>query len=201
MVVHSIESAADPLMPAMRQLIRDFLTELNVDMQYQAVEEELAQRTMNDNQTCPPSPSTLTSLSPRHCSSASAAVPGKYSAASQGCMLIAVDASASPPTPLGCVMLRSLDYPVGEVKRMFVAPSARRLGVGRLMMRRLFDLARSLGYSVLRLDTLVRLPAANALYKALGFYTIPAYCYNPFDDAVFLEIALHPEQQQQGTDG
>ena len=43
-MIRSISSSSDPLMPAMRQLIRDFLAELPVDLQYQAVEEELAQR-------------------------------------------------------------------------------------------------------------------------------------------------------------
>ena len=107
-------------------------------------------------------------------------------------MLIAVDESTEGPTrAMGCVMLRPLEPPaVGEVKRMFVSRDCRRFGVARLLMQRLLVESRALGYSTLRLDTLERLKAANALYKGLGFYSIPAYCYNPFPDPCFFELLL-----------
>ena len=105
-------------------------------------------------------------------------------------MLIAVDDSTEPARPMGCVMLRPLEGKVGEVKRMYVDRKSRRFGVARVMMERLFALAVELGYEKLRLDTLVRLQPANAFYRSLGFYSIPAYCYNPFDDPMFFEIDL-----------
>ena len=45
--VVSIESASDPLLPPFRQLVRDFLTELGENLDYQGVEEELAARQHN----------------------------------------------------------------------------------------------------------------------------------------------------------
>ena len=76
---------------------------------------------------------------------------------------------------------------VGEVKRLFVVPNARRRGIGRKLAMLIKDIAsKQLGYKALYLDTLERLPAAIKLYESLGFARCEAYCYNPEHDAVYM---------------
>jgi GNAT superfamily N-acetyltransferase len=77
--------------------------------------------------------------------------------------------------PVGCGGLRALSPGVGEIKRMYVAPSVRGLGVGRLLLAALEGAARDLGWTVLRLETGLRQPEAIALYEATGYGRIPDY--------------------------
>ena len=78
----------------------------------------------------------------------------------------------------------------GELKRMYVAPPARGLGLGRALGTAAVAEARRLGYRRLLLDSRTSLVAACALYRDLGFVEIDAYRHNPFDDAVFLALDL-----------
>ena len=66
---------------------------------------------------------------------------------------------------------------VGEVKRMFVRPEARRRGLGRLLLAELEAAARDLGHRVLRLDTAGTLPRfyAGAGYRAIADYNGNTY--------------------------
>jgi putative acetyltransferase len=77
--------------------------------------------------------------------------------------------------PVGCAALRPLDADTAEVKRMYVAPSARRKGVGRQLLAELERLAGGFGYRILRLETGNRQPEAIALYESCGFRRIPAF--------------------------
>ena len=56
-----------------------------------------------------------------------------------------------------------------EVQKLYVAPAARRRGVGSALMRAVEDRARTLGYRTLYLETHSRLEAAVRLYEALGY--------------------------------
>ena len=60
--------------------------------------------------------------------------------------------------PVGCGALRRRDAALAEVKRMYVRPHARRLGVSRLVLAELERLAADLGYRRLRLETGLRQP-------------------------------------------
>jgi putative acetyltransferase len=77
--------------------------------------------------------------------------------------------------PVGCGALRPIDSGSAEVKRMFVAASARRLGIGRGILAKLERLAGEFGYHVIRLETGDRQPEAIALYERYGFYRIPPF--------------------------
>jgi GNAT superfamily N-acetyltransferase len=65
---------------------------------------------------------------------------------------------------------------VAEMKRLFVAPRARRRGTGAALVAAALAAARELGYAAVALDTLERLEAATAIYAAAGF--APAVDYN-----------------------
>lgn len=78
-------------------------------------------------------------------------------------------------TPLGCGAVRYLAKGTAELKRMYVAPTARGTGIGRLLLTELEHEARALGVGRLVLETGIRQEAALALYRNAGFAVIPAY--------------------------
>jgi GNAT superfamily N-acetyltransferase len=82
--------------------------------------------------------------------------------------------------PIGCGGLRTLAPGLGEVKRMYVVPSARRRGVARRILDELEVLARELGHRRVRLDTNAVQPEAVALYHACGYREIADYNGNPY---------------------
>ena len=64
-----------------------------------------------------------------------------------------------------------------EVKRMYVAPTARRTGLARLVLRTLEDSARADGCDVLVLETGLRQPEAIALYESAGYVLVTPFGY------------------------
>ncbi|MBL0889349.1 MAG: MarR family transcriptional regulator [Gemmatimonadaceae bacterium] len=82
--------------------------------------------------------------------------------------------------PLGCVGVVGDGSSVAEIKRLWVAPAARGLGLGRRLMEEAEEAARTLGIHTLRLDTNEALTEARALYKRSGWVEIPRYNENPY---------------------
>jgi GNAT superfamily N-acetyltransferase len=66
-----------------------------------------------------------------------------------------------------------------EIKRMYVAPGARKQGVARALLRALEDAARGLGYLIARLDTGPLQPHARGLYESEGYVAIGNFNGNP----------------------
>jgi len=99
-------------------------------------------------------------------------LPGKYSAPA-GTLLIARDARGNA---VGCVGVRPLrEIGSCEVKRLFTLPGTRGSGLGSSLARAAIEEARSMGYGLVRLDTLPTMGAAIRLYEKLGFERSPAY--------------------------
>jgi GNAT superfamily N-acetyltransferase len=90
---------------------------------------------------------------------------------------------------VACGGIRRLNDDIAEIKRMYVAPSARRRGVARALLGRLEDEARALGCRVARLDTGREMVAALRLYCDFGYEEIPDYNGNPHA-AHWMEKAL-----------
>ena len=82
--------------------------------------------------------------------------------------------------PVGCGGLKRLNDRAAEVKRLYVAPEARRSGLGRRILDGLEQVAAGIGYQVLRLDTGPEQPYAHRLFIATGYHEVPDYNANPY---------------------
>lgn len=82
--------------------------------------------------------------------------------------------------PVGCGALKVKSSRRGEIKRMWVAPSARGLGIAQRLLLALEQHAVDAGLDVLQLDTHRALTEARALYARNGYAEIAAYNDNPY---------------------
>lgn len=87
--------------------------------------------------------------------------------------------------PVGCGALKSCGPEIGEIKRLWVACSARGIGVGQQLLTALEDHARAFGLTVLRLDTNRSLTEAHALYAKNGYSEVPPFNDDPYPDHWF----------------
>ena len=116
-------------------------------------------------------------------------LPGAYASPRGALLLITVDDATA-----GCCGLRSIDsavYPNAcEMKRLYVRPAFRGLGLGRQLVEAALENARIAAYDCVLLDTLDDMESARALYAELGFHEIPAYYENPVVGAHYLKVDL-----------
>ncbi len=78
-----------------------------------------------------------------------------------------------------------------EVKRVYVDPSARGMGLSKALMQAIEEAARGLGFRVARLETGIHQPEALGLYKKLGYETRgPFGEYQPDPLSLFMEKML-----------
>jgi len=87
--------------------------------------------------------------------------------------------------PLGCVGLKGTGSELAEIKRLWVAPSARGLGVGRRLMHAAENAARNLSVRIVRLDTNSALGEALHLYRSTGWTEIDRFNDDPYPDLFF----------------
>jgi len=90
----------------------------------------------------------------------------------------------------GMVALQPVDALIGEIKRLYVRPAARRQGVGRGLLVALIEAARQAGYAALRLETLEAMHGAHALYRSLGFQEVERFRPPTGDDDRTISMAL-----------
>ena len=72
------------------------------------------------------------------------------------------------------------------MKRLYVRPAARGLGIGAALIAAIIKSAQELDYAEMKLDTLPSMAEAFALYERFGFLQIPAYYHNPVAGTVYL---------------
>lgn len=99
----------------------------------------------------------------------------------RGVFLVAM----SDGLPIGCVGLKGGGGEVAEIKRLWVAPSARGLGLAKRLMAAAEAAARDLSIAVLRLDTNSALPEAQRLYRRSGWREIDRFNDDPYPDTFF----------------
>ena len=118
-----------------------------------------------------------------------ATMPGKY-VPPTGELLLARNSQGEP---VGCVALRALgssNYGCCEMKRLYTVPAARSTGIGKALVITILDIARTLGYEEIKLDTLPTMEAAIGLYKKVGFVETEAYYDTPLAETIFLVCSL-----------
>lgn len=112
-------------------------------------------------------------------------LPGKYQDPAGALLVAEHDGQV-----VGCVALRPLDEATCEMKRLYLRPDARKLGLGRKLCEDVIGRARMLGYQSMKLDTVSKLRKAIALYQEFGFKPCEKYCENPRPDVLYLELKL-----------
>jgi DNA-binding MarR family transcriptional regulator/GNAT superfamily N-acetyltransferase len=87
--------------------------------------------------------------------------------------------------PIGCgAVKRHADAPA-EIKRMWIAPKARGLGLGRRLLETLEACALASGACIAHIETSAVLTEALSLYRSAGWVPVPAFNDEPFADYWF----------------
>src|SRR5262245_3516917 len=82
--------------------------------------------------------------------------------------------------PVGCGALKFHRDAPAELKRMWIAPAARGLGVGRRLLQELEQHARASGATIVRLETNRTLREAIALYRRSGYVEVAPFNSEPY---------------------
>ncbi len=95
----------------------------------------------------------------------------------------------------GCVCLRKLRPSIGEVKRLYVKPTFRGKGIGKMLVRNLLEEARVVGYAMIRLDSTRYMVNAHDIYRSFGFQEIAPYPESEIPKEyhahwIFMELSL-----------
>lgn len=116
-------------------------------------------------------------------------LPGDYQAPTGALLLAMIEDQVA-----GCCALRKLESvnyaQAAEMKRLFVRPLFRGIGLGKQLAETALDAARTAGYDCVLLDTLDSMEAARKLYVELGFAKIPPYYDNPITGVHYLKVNL-----------
>lgn len=147
---------------AVKSLFIDYTQYLGIDLSYQGFDSELQ------------------------------SLPGNYSEP-WGALLLAFSSDGS--IPLGCIALRPLNQSNDEqrcceMKRLYVSPQARGMGLGRALVNSVIQKAKDRGYREIRLDTLPFMEDAIQMYRRFGFVEIPSYYDSPIQETLFLALDL-----------
>lgn len=119
-----------------------------------------------------------------------AGLPGSYLDQGGGCLI-----AYSAESPVGCVAWRpvpaSMAQDAWEMKRLWVRPTARGLGLGRTLTMAVLDRARAAQRTAIYLDTApASMGSAYRLYLELGFKPCAPYNDNSMEGITFLSLNL-----------
>ena len=115
-----------------------------------------------------------------------AGLPGHYAPPEGRLLLVECDGQL-----VGCVALHLWEPGVCEMKRLYLRPSFRGKGLGRVIAEKIIMDARGIGYQFMRLDTIAPIMKdAVEMYRKLGFREIAPYRPNPIAGATYMELKL-----------
>ncbi|HWR01439.1 MAG TPA: GNAT family N-acetyltransferase [Chlorobaculum sp.] len=90
----------------------------------------------------------------------------------------------------GCVALRRVEYGVCEMKRLYVRPEFRGLGIGKALADLTVRQAREIGYKSIRLDTVGSMQTAQFIYESMGFTDTEPYSFKTPEGVRHMELTL-----------
>jgi putative acetyltransferase len=91
----------------------------------------------------------------------------------------------------GCVAFHQWEPGICEMKRLYLRPTFRGKGLGRVIAETVMTEARNIGYQRMRLDTIEPIMKdAVEMYRKLGFREIAPYRPNPIAGAIYMELQL-----------
>lgn len=111
---------------------------------------------------------------------------GDDEAAGEGSVLIAY----SDRRAVGCGAVRRRDETTAELLRMYVLPSARGQGMGKLLLASLEAEAAEMGATRIVLEAGDLQHDAIGLYESHGYTPIPAWAENPNPHSIFMARSL-----------
>ena len=114
-----------------------------------------------------------------------AGLPKMYNPGDGGLFIAQINGEA-----VGIAGIRRFNEQDCEVKRMYVKPQSRGMGIGQLLLKQCLDTARKLEHKSVKLDTADFMKSAIKLYTDHGFEEIPAYRHNPHESAKYFELDL-----------
>ena len=90
----------------------------------------------------------------------------------------------------GCIGLKKIDSINCEMKRLYVRPQFRGENIGNILIQKIINDAKEIGYQYMLLDTLPFLKSAVHMYKKYGFYEIDSYNDSPMKSSIFMKLDL-----------
>lgn len=90
----------------------------------------------------------------------------------------------------GCIGLRKIDDQNCEMKRLYIRPEFRGKKLSSILVEKVIEDAKKIGYSYMLLDTLPFLQSAVHIYKKFGFYEIESYNNSPMDTSIYMKLDL-----------
>jgi ribosomal protein S18 acetylase RimI-like enzyme len=108
-----------------------------------------------------------------------------------GCIAIRPFFTTPTTTASATLLAHSTSPPTKtcELKRLYLAPETRGMGLSKPLMEVAISHARKLGYKEMLLDTLRNMTTARKIYEGYGFEEVDSYYENP-NDAVFYRLKL-----------
>ena len=91
---------------------------------------------------------------------------------------------------VGCVALTKNDDMYCEIKRLYLKPEYRGMGISKALVETVIKDAKGIGYKHMRLDTFPFMASAIKLYEKYGFHYIERYNDNPAETAIFMQLDL-----------